>query len=105
VNFDTNKSDIKKSELADLQKAEAFVKKYSTCKIEIDGYTDSTGNDKINNPLSERRAEAVQKWLRHRVRPHHGEGQWFVQSDRVQQDREGSRGKSPVRDPRLLRIA
>jgi outer membrane protein OmpA-like peptidoglycan-associated protein len=63
VNFDTNKSDIKKSELADLQKAEAFVKKYSTCKIEIDGYTDSTGNDKINNPLSERRAEAVQKWL------------------------------------------
>jgi outer membrane protein OmpA-like peptidoglycan-associated protein len=63
VNFDTNKSDIKKSELADLQKAEAFVKKYSTCKIEIDGYTDSTGNDKINNPLSERRAGAVQKWL------------------------------------------
>jgi outer membrane protein OmpA-like peptidoglycan-associated protein len=63
VNFDTNKSEIKKSELADLQKAEAFVRKYSTCKIEIDGYTDSTGNDKINNPLSERRAEAVQKWL------------------------------------------
>ena len=63
VNFDTNKSDIKASELADLQKAEAFVRKYSTCKIEIDGYTDSTGNDKINNPLSERRAAAVQKWL------------------------------------------
>jgi OOP family OmpA-OmpF porin len=63
VNFDTNKSDIKASEVADLQKAEAFVRKYSTCKIEIDGYTDSTGSDKINNPLSERRAEAVQKWI------------------------------------------
>jgi outer membrane protein OmpA-like peptidoglycan-associated protein len=63
VNFDTNKSDIKKDDLADLQKAEAFVRKYSTCKIEIDGYTDSTGNDKINIPLSERRAGAVQKWL------------------------------------------
>jgi outer membrane protein OmpA-like peptidoglycan-associated protein len=63
VNFDTNKSDIKKEDLADLQKAEAFVRKYSTCKIEIDGYTDSTGNDKINNPLSQRRADAVQKWL------------------------------------------
>jgi outer membrane protein OmpA-like peptidoglycan-associated protein len=63
VNFDTNKSDIKPSELADLQKAEAFVKKYSTCRIEIDGYTDSTGGPKINNPLSERRAEAVKKWL------------------------------------------
>jgi outer membrane protein OmpA-like peptidoglycan-associated protein len=63
VNFDTNKSDIRKADVADLQKAEAFVRKYSTCKIEIDGYTDSNGNDKINNPLSERRAYAVQKWL------------------------------------------
>jgi OmpA-OmpF porin, OOP family len=63
VNFDTNKSDIRKADVADLQKAEAFVRKYSTCKIEIDGYTDSSGNDKINNPLSERRAYAVQKWL------------------------------------------
>jgi peptidoglycan-associated lipoprotein len=63
VNFDTNKSDIRKSDLADLQKAEAFVKKYSTCKIEIDGYTDSTGGPKINDPLSQRRADAVQQWL------------------------------------------
>jgi outer membrane protein OmpA-like peptidoglycan-associated protein len=63
VNFDTNKSDIRKSDLDDLQKAEAFVKKYSTCKIEIDGYTDSTGGPKINQPLSERRADAVKKWL------------------------------------------
>ena len=63
VNFETNKSDIRKADVADLQKAEAFVRKYSTCKIEIDGYTDSTGNDKINQPLSVRRADAVQKWL------------------------------------------
>jgi outer membrane protein OmpA-like peptidoglycan-associated protein len=63
VNFDTNKSDIRKDDLADLQKAEAFVKKYSACKIEIDGYTDSTGGPKINQPLSVRRADAVKKWL------------------------------------------
>ena len=63
VNFDTNKSDIRKADVSDLQKAEAFVKKYSACKIEIDGYTDSTGGPKINQPLSEKRAEAVQKWL------------------------------------------
>jgi OmpA-OmpF porin, OOP family len=63
VNFDTNMSVIKKSEEAELRKAEAFVKKYGTCKIEVDGYTDSTGNDKINQPLSERRADAVKKWL------------------------------------------
>jgi outer membrane protein OmpA-like peptidoglycan-associated protein len=47
----------------DLKKAEAFVRKYSNCKIEVDGYTDSTGNDKINNPLSERRADAVKAYL------------------------------------------
>ena len=63
VNFDTNMSNIKKSQEAELRKAEEFVKKYGTCKIEVNGYTDSTGNDKINNPLSERRAESVRKWL------------------------------------------
>ena len=63
VNFDTNKSDIRKADIDDLQKAEAFVKKYSSCRIEIDGYTDSTGGPKINQPLSERRADAVKKWL------------------------------------------
>jgi outer membrane protein OmpA-like peptidoglycan-associated protein len=63
VNFETNKSDIRKADVSDLQKAEAFVKKYSACKIEIDGYTDSTGGPKINQPLSERRADAVKKWL------------------------------------------
>ncbi len=63
VNFETNKSDIRKNDLADLQKAEAFVKKYSACKVEIDGYTDSTGGPKINQPLSVRRADAVKTWL------------------------------------------
>jgi OmpA-OmpF porin, OOP family len=63
VNFNSNKSDIRKADIPELQKAEAFVKKYSTCKIEVDGYTDSTGGDRINIPLSERRADAVKKWL------------------------------------------
>ncbi len=63
VNFDTNKSDIRQSDVGELKKAEAFVRKYSSCRIEIDGYTDSTGSPKINQPLSERRADAVRKWL------------------------------------------
>ena len=63
VNFDTNKFDIRKADIADLEKAEKFVKKYPNCKVEVDGYTDSTGSDAYNQGLSERRAEAVKNWL------------------------------------------
>jgi len=63
VNFDTAKSDIRKGDTAELQKAEQFVRKYQSCRIEIDGYTDSRGSDSYNQGLSERRADAVQKYL------------------------------------------
>jgi len=63
VNFATDKSEIRANDQAELQKAEAFVRKYSTCTIEVDGYTDSTGSEEYNQGLSERRAGAVQKWL------------------------------------------
>lgn len=63
VNFDTAKSDIRKSDAADLKKAEQFVQKYRSCKIEIDGYTDSRGSDEYNQGLSERRADAVKAYL------------------------------------------
>jgi len=63
VNFDTAKSAIRKTDVADLKKAEEFVKKYPSCKIEVDGHTDSRGSDEYNMGLSERRADAVKKWL------------------------------------------
>ena len=63
VNFDTDKYEIRAADLADLQKAEAFVRKYSACTIEVDGHTDSRGSEEYNQGLSERRAAAVQKWL------------------------------------------
>ena len=63
VNFDTNKSEIRAADLAELNKAEAFVRKYSACRVEIEGHTDSTGPEDFNQGLSERRAASVQKWL------------------------------------------
>jgi outer membrane protein OmpA-like peptidoglycan-associated protein len=59
VNFDTAKATIKKADDADIQKAEAFIKKYPDAKISLVGYTDSVGGDAYNLKLSERRAEAV----------------------------------------------
>jgi OOP family OmpA-OmpF porin len=52
VNFNFNKSDIRKADIADLQKAIDFVKKYPGYKIAIEGHTDNIGSDKYNQALS-----------------------------------------------------
>ncbi|MGZ9264620.1 MAG: OmpA family protein [Candidatus Deferrimicrobiaceae bacterium] len=63
VNFDYDKSQIRKTDVGELQKALAFVKKYPGYKISVEGHTDSRGTDKYNQALSERRAGAVKKYL------------------------------------------
>ena len=63
INFDTAKSDIRKADVPELEKAVAFVKKYPGSKVAVEGYTDSRGSDKYNLALSERRAQAVKKYL------------------------------------------
>ena len=63
VNFDTDKSILRKADAAELQKAVAFVKKYPGYNISIEGHTDNVGKDKYNQALSERRAVAVKKYL------------------------------------------
>ena len=63
INFDTAKSDIRKADIPELEKAVAFVKKYPDSKVSVEGYTDSRGSDKYNQALSERRAQAVKKYL------------------------------------------
>jgi outer membrane protein OmpA-like peptidoglycan-associated protein len=63
VNFDTDKAEIRKSEMDDLKKAVAFVQKYPGATISVEGHTDSTGSNEYNQALSERRAEAVKKYL------------------------------------------
>lgn len=63
VNFDTNKSAIRNTDLPELEKAVAFVKKNPDTRISVEGYTDNLGSEKYNLALSERRAEAVKKYL------------------------------------------
>ena len=63
INFDTGKADIRKADLPELQKAIDFVKKYPDTKVQVVGYTDSRGSDDLNLKLSQKRADAVKKYL------------------------------------------
>ena len=63
VNFDLDKSDIRESEIAELQKAVRFIRKYPGAKIRLEGHTDSIATEEYNQRLSERRADAVRDYL------------------------------------------
>jgi outer membrane protein OmpA-like peptidoglycan-associated protein len=61
--FATNKSDLNANSKAALNQCATLLKNNSDCDIAIYGHTDNTGSDAINNPLSVKRAQAVQTYL------------------------------------------
>lgn len=63
LHFDFDKATIKEIDIPQLKKAVEFVKKYSGAKIKLEGHTDSVGTEQYNQKLSERRAEAVKKYI------------------------------------------
>lgn len=63
VLFGINKAQLKPGGTRNVQKLADFLKEYPQHKVLIEGYTDSTGSDSLNQDLSERRAEAVRRAL------------------------------------------
>ncbi|WP_236700628.1 OmpA family protein [Allosalinactinospora lopnorensis] len=63
VLFDTNKSELTSEADDTLEQVAQEIGDSSATTAEIDGYTDNTGNDSVNNPLSEERAESVKEKL------------------------------------------
>ncbi len=61
--FDSGKSDLKPQAKQNISQLAAIIKKYPENVLTVKGYTDSTGSDKVNVPLSERRAQAVKAEL------------------------------------------
>lgn len=64
ITFNTNESFIKKSFQPVIVSIAKVLKEYNKTFIQVNGYTDSTGNDAINNPLSVKRANAVADFLK-----------------------------------------
>lgn len=63
VFFDTNKSEIKKQYQPEIAKVADKLKEFPSATAEIKGYTDSTGSRKLNDRLSQARAESVKTSL------------------------------------------
>ncbi|MFH7765118.1 OmpA family protein [Acinetobacter sp. BSP-28] len=63
ITFDTNKSNIKPNFYATLNKVAQTLTEDNKSGILVTGYTDSTGNDSINIPLSQARAQSVANYL------------------------------------------
>lgn len=63
VNFDFNKSDLKKEETGKMEKFIQQVKENPYVRIEVNGHTDDVGSAEYNEKLSERRAVSVEDYL------------------------------------------
>jgi len=63
ITFDTNKSNIKPNFYSTLDKVAQTLTQDNKSGILVTGYTDSTGNDAINIPLSQARAQSVANYL------------------------------------------
>ena len=61
--FDTGKATLKPESMAEIQKVADYMKKNPAARFEVQGHTDNQGSDKINDPLSQQRAEAIVKAL------------------------------------------
>lgn len=61
--FATNKSDLNQTSKNELNNLANIMKQNADVSIDVRGYTDSTGSDAINQPLSVNRAQSVANYL------------------------------------------
>jgi OmpA-OmpF porin, OOP family len=62
IEFDSNKTVIKPQFYPNLDALGEFMKKYP-CEVTVEGHTDNVGKKAYNQKLSQRRAEAVKKYI------------------------------------------
>ena len=57
LEFFTDETEIR------IEQISGIINQYKTLRFDVEGHTDSTGSDKINNKLSQARADAVRSYL------------------------------------------
>lgn len=63
VFFDSGKSDLKKESLGELERIVSMLEKNQALRLQINGHTDSAGDDALNKALSLKRAQSVVAFL------------------------------------------
>ncbi len=63
INFEVNKSTLTQSSYKWIDKLYDIMVADSTCWVKLDGHTDNTGTDAINDPLSQARVDVIKDYL------------------------------------------
>jgi outer membrane protein OmpA-like peptidoglycan-associated protein len=63
VTFATGKAVLTAAGKKELDLVVNYMSQHQGVSVKFDGYTDNSGSDKVNNPLSEKRAEAAKAYL------------------------------------------
>lgn len=61
--FNTNSAELQPASITDINTLAETLKKYGDTNVIVEGHTDASGSDAINQPLSERRAQSVASQL------------------------------------------
>ena len=59
ITFETGKADLKPESMVEINRIAKLMQDNPGVSFEVQGHCDSTGSDKVNDPLSQKRAEAI----------------------------------------------
>ena len=59
ITFETGKADLKPESMVEINRIAKLMQENPALEFEVQGHCDATGSDKVNDPLSQKRAEAI----------------------------------------------
>ena len=59
ITFETGKADLRPESMVEINRVAKLMKENPDLEFEVQGHCDNTGSDRVNDPLSQKRAEAI----------------------------------------------